>query len=318
MSFLHIFKKKQEKKSATKTEKHMNGENVVKKEYKCNENFIDFEKENKDLIIKEILNVAIYHDKFEELKARAKIAAYNIGDENIRLLPEYLKIEINKPNELKEKYESNNQWEMVVENSVLMIIFSYKEKGVQILSEIAYGKTKVKLKAINLLIKLCNMDVCKDEIIDELISNINKFSNEEKIIIFGFASQLKENNKIIALIQYFYKEFLKDEDVENAYETLISLINVAQNHTSGHLNFLKYIAMDNEKIELKKVISISDNEKEFINIENLDEFIKIRAALTYYNINKEDLEINNKLVYLSENFYNDKVRSEIKRVIEAN
>lgn len=329
MGLLDMFKKKQvkrpsinrEKKVEVEVEEEVLEESHTRDSYDeddtNDESFCEVHKEIEEVIKREILNVAIYHDKFEELKARAKIAANNIGEENIHLLPGYLMGKIYKPNELKGKYESFGQWTMVVENSVLMIIFSFREKGVAVLTKIAYGNTSIKLKAINLLLKLAKDCICTDEIIDDIIKNINMFTDDEKIDIFTFASQIKENKKVIALIQHFYKEFLKDEDVERAYETVIHLMNVAQSHTAGHLNFLKVIAMDNKKIDLKKVMPIKDGEKEFIDIDNLDEFIKIRATLTFYNINREDVEINNKLIYLSKHHEDDKVKNEIKRIMES-
>lgn len=316
MGFLDIFKKKQMKRNLVEEEDNMGMEKeAVEYADDNNESFINLDKEIEDLIIREVLNVIKHHDKFEELRNSAKIAADNIGEEYINLLPEYLSGKIGKPDELKGNYEKLGEWPMVVENSVLMIIFSYKEKGIDILTEIAYGNTSLKLKAVNLLIKLAVEGVYTEKIIDDIMNNIIEFKDDDKIIIFGFASQLKGNNKIIALIQHFYKEFLKSQDVERAYETLVYLINVAQRCTSGHLNFLKFIAMNTGKIDLKKVIDIKDGEKDSIDVGDIDEITKIRAALTFYNITQEDEDINNILIHWSENYGNEEVKKEIKRLL---
>lgn len=312
MGFLDMFKKKQMKKTSVNKNVKVDKLPIKDKDTKIN----DLNNKIDDLIKKEILNVVQYHENFNELNARAKIAAYNIGEENVNLLPEYLYGKIDAPIELIYRYEKNEEWEMMVENSVLMIIFNYKQTGVNILTEIAYGDSKVRLKAINLLLRLAADGVCTESIVDDILNNIINFSDDEKIIIFGFASKLKGNNKIIALIQHFYKEFLKEGDIERAYQTLEYLINVAQRATSGHLNFLKLIAMGSEGIDLRKVIDIKDGEKEFINVGKLDDMIKIRAAITFYNINKEDDEINNILNYYSENYYNDEVKNEIERLLK--
>lgn len=318
MGFLDIFKKKQMKRDSFKKEDSMEiKKEVVEFVDDNNESFINLDKEIEDLIISEVLNVIQHHDKFEELKNSAEIAAKNIGEEHINLLPEYLIGKIGKPNELKGKYENLGEWPMVVENSVLMIIFSYKEKGIDILTEIAYGNTSLKLKAINLLIKLAVEGVSTEKIIDDIMNNIIEFSDDDKIIIFGFASQLKGNNKIIALIQHFYKEFLKNQDVERAYEALIYLMKVAQRCTSGHLNFLKFIAMNARQIDLKKVIDVKDGEIDIIDIGHIEEITKIRAAVTFYNINQEDEDINNLLTYWSENYNNEEVKKEIKKIFEC-
>lgn len=312
MGFLDMFKKKQMKKTSVNKSVDVDKLIIKDKDRKTN----DLNNKIDDLIKKEILNVVQYHENFNELTARAKIAAYNIGEENVDLLPEYLSGKINKSVELNYKYENEKEWEMVVENSVLMIIFNYREKGVHILTKIAYGDTKLKLKAINLLLRLAADGVYTESIVDDILNNILDFSDEEKIIIFGFASKLKGNNKVIALIQHFYKEFLKEENIQKAYETLEYLINVAQRATSGHLNFLKMLAMDSNQIDLRKVIDVKDGEKELINVGELDDMIKIRAALTFYSINKEDKEINNILYYYSENYYNEEVKNEIKNIFK--
>ena len=315
MGFLDIFRKKQGKKDPIKREENEKlAENSIDRNN--NNNFINLNNEIDDLIIREVLNVIQYHDNFEELKARAKIAAYNIGEEHIDLLPEYLTNKIDKTNDLEGKYENLGEWSMVVENSILMIIFSYREKGVHILTEIAYGNTSLKLKAINLLVRLASEGVCTEKIVDDILNNIMDFDNDDKITIFRFTSKLKGNNKIIALIQHFYKEFLKAEDIERAYQTVVYLINVAQRCTRGHLNFLKEIAMDSKEIDLRKVIELKDGEKNIVNVGDIDEIIKIRAAITFYNMNREDEDINNILIYCSKNYDNEKVKDEIKELLE--
>lgn len=319
MGFLDIFKKKQVKRTSNKREEEYGiQESSLDEERKYSEKFISSNNEIEELIIKEILMVVKNNGNFNELKAGAEIAAYNIGDKYIDLLPDYLSGKIRKPYELVDEYQEAGAWQMVVENSVLMIIFSYKEKGVGVLSKIAYGNTCLKLKAINLLVRLATEGVETDKIIDEIMNNIVDFDDEDKLTIFGFASRMKNNNKVIALIQHFYREFLKDENIENAYQSLVYLIETAQRSTIGHMNFLRFIALDGKKIDLRKVIDVKEGEKDSVSIENINELTKIKAALTFYSINKEDEKINKKLSYWSENYNDLEVKNEIKRVFENN
>ncbi|MEG2291343.1 MAG: hypothetical protein RSC24_15325 [Clostridium sp.] len=318
MGFLDIFKKKQVNKKLVKSEDEYElQEELVDDIYKYNDKFININLEVEDMIIKEILTVVKANDSFNDLKVSSEIAANNIGYKYIDLLPQYLNGKIEKPNELIGIYDDSSSWQIAVDNSILMIIFSYKEKAVETLSKIAYGNTSLKIKAINLLIRLAAENIETDKIVDDIMNNIMEFTDYDKITIFGFASQIKGNSKIIALIQHFYKEFLRNEDVENAYHSLVYLINTAQRWTTGHLNLLKAMVIDGERIDLRKVIDIKEGEKDFISTTKISDITKIKAALTFYNMNKEDEEINNKLIYWSKNYNDLEVRNEIKKVFES-
>ena len=317
MGFFNIFKKNRTESTLNKTEKTIREEDEIieakidKYEYE----FLNLSSEIEDVIKKEILRVVKANGSFQELKESAEIAANNVGEKNIDLLPQYLIDKIEKPEELTGRFEEEGQWGRIVENSVLMIIFSYKEKGIHILTQIAYGDTSLNLKAINLLVRHAINGVYRDNIIDDIMSNINKFNNKEKIIILGFTSQIKGNDKVIALIQYFFKEFLKDNDVENAYETIVHLINAAERWTTGHLSFLKHLAIEKNKLNLKEIIDVKVGEKEYINIENVTDLTRIAAAITFYNIEKKDKYVNNMLIFWSENYEEEDVRDEIKRIL---
>ncbi|MGL5354849.1 MAG: hypothetical protein ACRDA5_16275, partial [Clostridium sp.] len=93
------------------------------------------------------------------------------------------------------------------------------------------------------------------------------------------------------------------------------LINCAGRSTQGHLNFLKALSVEATSVDLKKVMILKNGDINSINIENLEEIVRIKAALTFYNYNTEDADVNNNLKYWSKNYKDKEVRDEIKRVL---
>ncbi|AYE35570.1 hypothetical protein [Clostridium septicum] len=272
-----------------------------------------------ELITNEILNVIENHDDFEKLKESASEAVKNIGDEYMYLMPQYLIDKLPRPKNLREQYDMLDEWPMVVENAVLMILFSYQEKGVEYLSKIAYRNSSVnislRLKAINLLCKLAADGVDCEGIVNKTMNNLMAFDDENKIKIFGFMSQIKSNNQVIGLIQHFYKSFVKHGDIEYGYNTLLHLINAAEKYTPGHLNFLKMVALGKGTINLEEIMGLEENEEKVIYIKDINEKCKVRAAITYYSLEKTDSDINSKLYYWSEYSLDKYIREEIKQVI---
>lgn len=163
--------------------------------------------------------------------------------------------------------------------------------------------------------KLANEGIKQEEIIDDIMNNISYFNDNDKILILGFMSQIKNNNKVIAITQHFFKEFLKNEDIEGAYEILVHLINVAGRTTQGHMNFLKALSVEEININLEKVMTLNNEDIDSVNIENLDEIVRIKAALMFYNFHNEDKEVNNNIKYWSENYKDKEVKDEIIRVM---
>lgn len=320
MGFLDIFKKNNSKKSNINIDESMNIEEL-EESLDNNSNTYDFinqENEVRDLIKLEILNFVKVKGNFKTLKERAEVAKENIGLENICLLKDYLSEIIEKPYEFNDKYKTDIEWKTAINNAALIIIYTFKEDAVEILSEVAYGTSDLNIKAINLLIKLFKDGVEQEKIIDDIMNNIVNFNDSEKILILGFMSQINNNDKVIAITQHFFKEFLNNEDVESAYEVLIHLINAAGRTTKGHLNFLKALSVEADNFELKNVMTLKDGDIEVVNIENLDEIVRIKSALAFYNFNSEDKEVNNNLKYWSENHKDKEVRDEIKRVMSIN
>lgn len=270
-----------------------------------------------DLISSEILNVIELYDDFNQVRIAAREAAKNIGIEYLSELPNYLSGKIHKPSRFIDKYDEIGEWSIVVENSVLMIIYSYKEEAVPVLERISQRNSNLNLKATNLLCKLASENVKTEEIINSIMNNLIAFNDENKIIILGFMSQIKENNQVIGLIQHFYKSFVKSGEIENAYKTLKHLINAAERFTKGHLKFLKSIAMGKNTINLEEIIVVEEEDPKFISIDKIDDALRVDATITYYTLDNSDDDINSKLYYLSEYSLDKSLREKIKVILKG-
>lgn len=268
-----------------------------------------------ELIYNEILRIIDIYDDFEEVKVAAMEAAKKIGKENLGEIPKFLNGKIHRPAKYINKYFEDSEWTIVVENSILMIIYSFNENAVPILERISQKNSKLNLKATNLLCKLASEGVETDEIVNWIMNNLIAFNDDNKIIILGFMSQIKNNNQVVGLIQHFYKVFIKNGEIEYAFKTLKHLINAAERFTQGHLKFLKYIAMGKESINLEEITMLEDGDPKTINFQKIDENLSIEAAVTYYSLDKNDDDINSKLYYLSEYSLDKNLRESIKMIL---
>lgn len=266
-------------------------------------------------IIREILNIVDLYDNFNEVRFAAREAAIKIGRNNLNEIPKFLSKKIDRETKYITRY-SEDEWNVVVENTILMIIYSYREDAVAILEEISENYSRLKLKAINLLCKLASEKVKTEEIVNWIMNKLVNFTDDEKIVVLGFMSQIKSNNNVIGLTQYFYKDFIKNGEIEYAIKTLNHLINVAEKYTNGHLKFLKNIAMNKKNIKLSEIMVVEENDPEFIEINNIDENLTIKAAIMYYKLDENDKAINGKLQYLSEYSLDENLRKTIKEIIE--
>ena len=278
----------------------------LKEEVKLSKEEID------NIISSEILKVIELYDDFDQVRIVAREAANNIGREYLSELPNYLNGKIHKPSRFIDKYNEIGEWSIVVENSVLMIIYSYKEDAVPILEKVSQRNSNLNLKATNLLCKLASENVRTEEIINSIMNNLIAFNDENKIIILGFMSQIKENNQVIGLIQHFYKSFVKNGEIENAYKTLKHLINAAERFTKGHLKFLKAIAMGKNVINLEEIMMIEEDDPRTLSIDKIDDSLRIDVAMTYFTLDNNDADINSKLYYLSEYSLDKNLREKIK------
>ncbi|EOR26790.1 hypothetical protein SDC9_77782 [bioreactor metagenome] len=231
-------------------------------------------------------------------------------------MPNYLNGRIHRPSRFIDKYDDIGEWTIIVENSVLMIIYSFKEDAVAVLQRISQRNSNLNLKATNLLCKLASENTKTDEIVNSIMNNLIAFNDENKIIILGFMSQIKENNQVIGLIQHFYKSFIKSGEIENAYKTLKHLINAAERFTNGHLNFLKSLAMGKNTLNLEEITAIEENDPKSVRMDKVDDYLRVDAAITYYTLNQKDDDINSKLYYLSEYSLDKNLRNKIKSLLK--
>ena len=284
-------------------------EEEVKEELKLSKEEVD------ELINSEILKVIDVYDDFDKVKLVAKEAAKNIGRENIIEIPKFLNGKINRPTKYINKYIDEGYWSVVVENSILMIIYSYGKDSIDILQRISQKNANLNLKATNLLCKLASEDIEVDRIVNWIMNNLIAFNDENKIKILGFMSQIKNNNQVIGLIQHFYKTFAKSGEIEFAYKSLNHLINAAERYTNGHLKFLKEVAMNKGVINLEEIMTLEDDDPKIINLPKLNDKLSIEAAITYYSLDKNDDDINSKLYYLSEYSLDKNLRQTLKKLI---
>lgn len=292
-------------------------------EDKTEESQEDFQEEVKltqeeldDLIASEILRIIDLYDDFNDVKTSAYEAAKKIRRENIREIPKFLNGKIHRPTKYINKYTDDQEWSVAVENSILMIIYSFKEDAVPVLERVAQKNARLNLKATNLLCKLASEGVETNKIVDWIMNNLMAFNDENKIRILGFMSQIKENSQVIGLIQHFYKNFVKNGEVEYAYRTLNHLINVAERFTQGHLKFLKYLAMNKGVINLDEIMVLEEGDPKTINLPKIDDDLSIEAAITYFALDKNDDDINSKLYYLSEYSLDKNLRENLKKLLK--
>lgn len=267
------------------------------------------------VIIREILNIVDLYDNFNEVRFAAREAAMKIGRNNLGEITRFLSKKIDRETKYITRY-SEEEWNIVVENTILMIIYSYREDAIVVLEEISEKYSRLKLKSINLLCKLASEKVKTDEIINWVMNKFIDFNDKEKIIVLGFMSQVKGNHNVIGLTQYFYKDFVKSGQIDYAIKTLNHLINVAEQYTNGHLKFLKSIAMNKKNLKLSEIMKIEEGDPEFVDITNINENLSIEATIMYYKLDSDDKDIKSKLQYLSEYSLDENLRKDIKAILD--
>ncbi len=270
-----------------------------------------------EIISTEILRIIDLYDNFDDVKTSAYDSAMRIGKENIKEIPKFLNGKMHRPTRYINKYIDDQEWSVAVENSILMIIYSFNKDAVAVLERLSQKNTKLNLKTTNLLCKLASEGVETDEIVSWIMNNLMAFNDENKITILGFMSQIKCNNQVIGLIQHFYKSFVKSGEIEYAYRTLNHLINAAEKFTQGHLKFLKAIAMNKSTINLEEIMMLEENDPKVITLNKIDDKLSIEAAITYFALDSNDDDINSKLYYLSEYSLDKNLRENIKVLLKG-
>lgn len=314
LQYIYDEKDKELKSDFNSLEKEIEG--LVKEDKEAPKEEVKLTQEEiNELISTEILRIIDLYDDFSNVKTEAYESAIRIGKENIMEIPKFLNGKIHRPTRYIDKYIDDQEWSVAVENSILMIIYSFKEDAVPVLERVSQKSTKLNLKATNLLCKLASEDVETERVVTWIMNNLMAFNDDNKITILGFMSQIKGNNQVIGLIQHFYKNFVKNGEIEYAFRTLNHLINAAEKFTQGHLKFLKYIAMNKGIINLEEIMMLEEGDPKTLNLPKIDDDLSTEAAITYYALDKEDDDINSKLYYLSEYSLDNNLRENLKKLL---
>lgn len=259
------------------------------------------EEEKIEIVKNAIYDTVKYYEDFSVLESKAIEASRNIGIEYIDYLKFYINNNLEIRKELKNIFKDEEQWNNYVLNTVLIMIWAYREKSIEVFMNIYKENKELRLKVINLLVKLAN-DVIErsDEIVDFISEDLLNYDDEKVLLILTKLAKIKGNPKAIAVIQYFYKEYLKIGEANKAYRSLVSLVNCAEKYTEGHLRFLKALALGNKTINLEKITLINQDEEKYVTLKDLNDTLKLEATITYYNLYKGDKDINTILNYLRE------------------
>lgn len=265
------------------------------------------------IITEEILKVIENYRDFESVQETVNEATRAIGVKNVELLKDYLKGRVSKPQRMKMKYEELGQWGKIVENAVLTIIYGFGEYGVDELLKISVMPSEVSFKAINLLCKLAAKDIERQKIIDSIIYIMKPLREDEIIRVLNFLSQIRNSAKVDRLLELYFKKYLLENNLEYAYDTVINRVNLRGKYIEDELIFLKILALYDGKLEADLILK---GENGIIDFTNVSDDIRVKAAVSYYSLNKEDEEINYRLLYLKDNSLDLELRKFLSTVIK--
>lgn len=273
------------------------------------------EEELDALIIEQILMVISNHNNLEDIEKISAKAASNIGKEYIEVLSTYMKGKISRPVSMKDRYDGLGQWSTAVENAVLAILYSFKQYGVDELLKLTISYKDTKFKAINLLCKLANESIERDKIIDSIIFIMRDVKEDEVLKILRYISQIRNNGKVERLIKLYYKKYILENKIQEAYEITLDLLNSRGRLIDEELVFIKSIALVEGKIDRELIVDGGDGS---LDLSNISEEIRIEASIAFHSIKEDDKEINNRLRYLRDNSLNMELRKYLTEVLNKN
>ena len=265
------------------------------------------------IIVQQILRVIDSGKDFNSMQMAAEEAGKVIGKEYIPLVSTYIKDKVSKPTYMKGKFDELGQWPIAVENSVLSILYSFKEDGVDELLKIVDNGGNSCLKAINLLCKLAAKGIEREKIVDSLIYIIKSFNEEDKYKVLGYFSQINGHGKIERLYELYYKKFILEGNLDAAYDIILNLINIRGRYTREQLIFIKALALFDSELDMEMILKGENGTVSFANIE---EQLRIKAAIRFYSLNKMDNEINDRLYYLKNNSLDSELRAFLSETLE--
>ena len=271
------------------------------------------EEEIHKIIVQQILRVIDSGQDFNSMQSAAEEACKIIGKEHIQLIGTYIKDKVSKPTYMKGKFDELGQWPIAVENSVLSILYSFKEDGVDELLKIVDNGGNSCLKAINLLCKLAGKGIEIEKIVDSLIYLMKSFNEEDKYKVLGYFSQIKGYGKIERLYELYYKKFILEGNLDAAYDIILNLINIRERYTREQLIFIKALALFDSELDMEMILK---GENGRVSFENIDEKLRIKASISFYSLNKMDSEINDRLYYLKNNSLDSELRAFLSETLE--
>lgn len=271
------------------------------------------EEEIHKIIVQQILRVIDSGRDFNSMQMAAEEASKVIGKEYITLVSTYIKDKVSKPTYMKGKFDELGQWPIAVENSVLSILYSFKEDGVDELLKIVDNGGNSCLKAINLLCKLAAKGIEREKIVDSLIYIIKSFNEEDKYKVLGYFSQIKGHGKIERLYELYYKKFILEGKLDAAYDIILNLINIRGRYTREQLIFIKALALFDSELDMEMILK---GESGTVSFANIEEQLRIKAAISFYSLNKMDNEINDRLYYLKNNSLDSELRAFLSETLE--
>lgn len=295
------------------------GNNEINSDSDCKKSNVELKEHNftmeelNKVIITEILRVIENDRDFNSMQVAAEEATNAIGKENVEILSTYLKDRVSKPTYMKGRYDELGQWPRAVENSVLSIIYAFKEDGVDELLKIVANGGSSSLKSINLLCKLAGKGIEREKIVDSLIFIMKSLSEEDKYKVLGYLSQIKGHGKIERLYELYYKKFITENELENAYDIVLDLINIRGRYTREQLTFIKALALFDGQLDMELILK---GESGSVNFAKVGEDLRIKAAISFYSLNKSDEEINDKLYYLKNNSLDSELREFLTETLD--
>lgn len=265
------------------------------------------------IIVEQILRVIDSGKDFNSMQMAAEESTKVIGKEYIPLVSTYIKDKVSKPTYMKGKFDQLGQWPAAVENAVLSILYSFKEEGVDELLKIANNGGDACLKAINLLCKLAAKEIEREKIVESLLYIMQSFNEEDNYKVLGYFSQIKGHGKIERLYELYYKKFISEGNLDAAYDIVLDLINIRGRYTREQLIFIKALALHDSELDTEIILA---GENGTVNFANVEEQLRIKAAISFYSLNKTDSEINERLYYLKNNSLDAELRAFLAETLE--
>ena len=91
------------------------------------------------------------------------------------------------------------------------------------------------------------------------------------------------------------------------------MINIRGRYTREQLIFIKALALFDSELDMEMILKGENGTVSFANIE---EQLRIKAAISFYSLNKMDNEINERLYYLKNNSLDAELRAFLSETLE--